>query len=243
MEKEILKTGLSKEYKESIEGRDPIRELKEDINIYQFIISSLENKINNIFKNKEKLELKDEIWQVIEGIQNYLNKIRKDLADVSDWGELFATFEDREGKEHSIKPLKLKRVKEDLRKLFNLLSGLDNIDVRVTRPFEEEKRFIQALQGGKEQFYDRYFSERIAEKEKSLEELIGAKTALFNSGMAAIETVLREEDLKEGEVILVGENFYSQTKEILADYEKKGIKVIRVDTGKTEEAIKLLKKV
>lgn len=240
MKNEILETGLSAEYKEPAEGRDPVKEMEEDIKIYKFILDGAEKRINDLLSRKDDLGLQEKDLKAIEGIGDYIKEVKTDLFKVSESGELFATLPDNDGREQSVKPAALKQVQQSLRRLSDLMSGLDNLGFKVTPSFEKAEGFTEALSGGKDQFYDRYFSKKTAEKEEDLSSLVGEKVALFNSGMAAIETVLREEGLRDGETILVGNNFYSQTKEILEDYEKKGIRVARVDTGNTDEVVRKL---
>jgi len=237
MKNEILKTGLSPEYTEQVEGREATKEMEEDVEIYHFILDGTEKRIKDLLEYKDKLGLEEKDLRVVDDVENYIKEIKTSLANVSEQGELFSTVKDEKGVEQSVKAEGLKKVQKDLKRLTDLMSGLDNLGSKVTPSFDKAEGFSDALALGKEQFYDRYFSEKIAKKEEKLSDLIGEKTALFNSGMSAIKTVLEEEDVKEGQVILVGENFYSQTQEILKDYEKKGVKVVRVDTGKTEEVI------
>jgi cystathionine beta-lyase/cystathionine gamma-synthase len=84
--------------------------------------------------------------------------------------------------------------------------------------------------------YARYNYPELIKREKELAEMIGAEDcALFNAGMAAIETAVEAEDLKPGDVILCGRDVYDQTKELYKLLINRGVKIVEVDSGNMEE--------
>lgn len=72
-------------------------------------------------------------------------------------------------------------------------------------------------------------------REQELADMIGvSETLLFNSGMAALHCAMENENLRQDDVILVGEEAYSRTKELYTFLEDRGIRVIRIGKGNTE---------
>lgn len=232
----FLETGLTPEYREKFEGRDPVVELQEDLELYNFVAASIRNRVLELSANAKNLKLREEDFKVIESIEDYLDSIEKSLSEIQSQAELFETVDQKE----SVKIAAVDQVKEKIKRLFIIMSGLENIGHKVTGEFRTTEEFDQVLDRRDRQIYERYFGERIAQKERDLEKLTGAQTLLFNSGMSAIETVLQAQHLGSANKIIVGENFYSQTEAILDKYEERGIRVVRVDTGKADEVIKAI---
>lgn len=91
--------------------------------------------------------------------------------------------------------------------------------------------------------YARYNYPDLIKREKEFAEMIGVPdTALFNAGMAAIDTAVEAESLKPGDIVICGKDVYDETKEIYKILEERGVEVVEVDSGNMEEIEKTVKK-
>ncbi|MFA7209202.1 MAG: PLP-dependent transferase [Parcubacteria group bacterium] len=85
-------------------------------------------------------------------------------------------------------------------------------------------------------FYARYGYLKLAEREKEFSEMMGsADCALFNDGMAAIDTAIEAEGLKNGDVVICAKEMYEQSNAIVDTLKNRGVEVVAVDPGNMEE--------
>ena len=105
-----------------------------------------------------------------------------------------------------------------------------------------EKEIKKYVAGEPVDIYARFSYPELQSREQKFAEMTGTPdTALFNAGMAAIHTSVEAENLKPGDVVLCGRDVYSQTKEIYNSLQKRGIKIVMVDSGDMEEIAEKIK--
>jgi len=109
-------------------------------------------------------------------------------------------------------------------------------------PKSWEKEIKKYVAGEPVDIYARFSYPELQSREQKFAEMTGTPdTALFNAGMAAIHTSVEAENLKPGDVVLCGRDVYSQTKEIYNSLQKRGIKIVMVDSGDMEEIAEKIK--
>lgn len=98
----------------------------------------------------------------------------------------------------------------------------------ITGSFKTSREFVDVFSREKPgTIYARYFYREEQEFEEKLAAYCGAKdAALFNSGMAAITTVVRSLGIKQGDKVVVSDCLYSKTIEFFEDLRRKeGVRV------------------
>ncbi len=66
--------------------------------------------------------------------------------------------------------------------------------------------------------------------------------ALFNAGMAALATAIEAQDLHPGDVILCGNNLYSETRKLISSFVYRGVRIVYIDMGDSEAVAQAIKK-
>ncbi|MEK7557786.1 MAG: PLP-dependent transferase [Patescibacteria group bacterium] len=117
--------------------------------------------------------------------------------------------------------------------------------MKITREFESLKSWNEEIDKYKKgkpiDIYARHSYPALEKREHEIAEMIGTPdTVLFNAGMAAIHTAIEAEELHPGEIVLCGNNTYSQTKKLFEDLKRRGIRVIPIQSENTEEIKKAI---
>lgn len=91
--------------------------------------------------------------------------------------------------------------------------------------------------------YARYNYQRLLNREKQFTEMIpgAADVALYNSGAAAMHSVIDTEELRPGDVVLCANAVYGTTKQCVEDLKKSGIRVVFFDSTNPKAFRELIK--
>lgn len=230
---EVLKTGLRPEDQETqVEGRDVVRELQEDLATHLMLIAYARERIESVRLKLEQKKVGEELHGTIDAALQGLSQFEQKFLSIGSQAELFP----EDPGEKSVKLEQFKKLRDEFRDWWNLAAGVKSILTRVTHEFEDVTDFGKSVAAGSEaekrQFYSRGWNKELFEREREFSEAIGAPdAALFNSGMSAIETIVENENLKRGDTIVAAEHFYHHTGLIMAELEKRGVKVVRVPSG------------
>ena len=111
---------------------------------------------------------------------------------------------------------------------------------KISRDFQtpaDQDVEVKKYASGKEfDFYARYGYSDLSKRENEFSEMMGsADCALFNGGMAAIDTAIEAEGLKSGDVVVCAKEMYEQSSAIIDMLKNRGIEVVTVDPGNMEE--------
>lgn len=230
--RQVLETGLTKEFLGSgSEKRDPVQEFEEDHELLSraldFLLSDADRMVESL-KGQKNTDIVTQAELVKEGLGDF----KKRLDDIANQAELFTSEPDLKGNEISVKLKQLTAIKKELRDWYTMVGGIKNLGAKTTHDFPKVEDLSSAIfSKDKKQVYGRSFNEEVTRWEKTFKKEFNVEVALCNSGMSAIESCLRAADLKPGDVILVGREFYTQTKVLIAELEGKGIKVVQVDVS------------
>lgn len=235
--REVLATGIAPEERESsIEGRDAIQELHDDLAVHLMLIAHARERVEDSLARLEEKERNEELKRTLYAAQEELARFEQKFFAVGAQAEIFATEEIKPDQHESVKLMQFRKLRDEFRAWWNVSAGIKNIFARVTHEFEDVKDFPKAVfaEGERErkQWYSRGFSKEVSEREAELADALKASdVALFNSGMSAIETILTLEGLKKGDAVVAAEHFYLHTGFLMDALAKRGVKVIRVPSG------------
>ena len=240
---DLWQTGFTEEDLAATEGgRTLIDEFKQDYSLFgdclKITAHDLEAAIEQ-FESSLGRKPNEEERNIIAALRSGLISITKRWTEMGEQGDLFDSIsETPEGQNVSLKQEEMNRLEAELREWFNLVAGFKNVFSKVTHDFEsiyELGDSIKRPDSEKTQWYSRGFDESIQRYETTFAAEFGlADVVVLNSGMSAIEACFSALELREGDVVLVGQEFYLQTPKIFADYAKRGAKIITVDTNNLE---------